>query len=81
LSSRFTYRDIEALNKQKEKVQNSRIHHLYRRCYKKLNQRYNRKSITLDESNKLICDIISLKKNALSSNISANGLKDLLSDI
>ena len=65
-----TCRDIGALNKQKEKGQNSPIHQLYKRCYKKLNQRYNRGTITLDEFNMSIMIISDSRNQALSAVIS-----------
>ena len=69
-----TCREIGALNKQKEMVNNSPIHQLYKRCYKKLNQRYNREMITLDEFNKLVSEIQQLKDAALLGELSIEKL-------
>ena len=73
-----TCRDVGALNKQKEKVQNSPIHQLYKRCYKKLNQRYNRGAITIDEFNAKISNILKCKEKALDGKINIEKFNDLL---
>lgn len=69
-----TCREVGALNKQKEMVNNSPIHQLYKRCYKKINQRYNREMITLDEFNKLVSEIQLLKDAALLGELSIEKL-------
>lgn len=76
-----TCRDVGALNKQKEKVENSPIHQLYKKCYKKLNQRYNRQTITLDEFNRLIAEIVELRESALIGNLSITELESKLSEL
>lgn len=74
-----TCREVGALNKQKEKIKNSPIHQLYKRCYKKLNQRYNRGMITLDEFNELVSEISNLRDNALLGGASIEELSVKLS--
>lgn len=76
-----TCRDVGALNIQKEKVESSPIHQLYKRCYKKLNQRYNRKRISLEQFNELVNEILSLKTEALDGRISVLDYESLLNDI
>lgn len=75
-----TCREVGALNKQREKVNNSPIHQLYKRCYKKLNQRYNRGSITQDEFNKTVNDSIRLRDDALNGMITIGELATLLNE-
>lgn len=58
------------MNQQKELIKNSPIHQLYKRCYKKLNQRYNRGTITQDEFNRLISEIQKLRDDALGGQLS-----------
>lgn len=64
-----TCRQVGALNSEKEKIENSPIHQIYLRCYKKLNQRYNRRTITQNEFNKLITSIQQLRDDALNGTI------------
>ena len=60
-----TCRQVGALNIEKEKIENSPIHQLYLRCYKKISARYRRNTITQDEYNKLIAKASKLKEDAL----------------
>lgn len=76
-----TCREVGALNKQKEKVQNSPIHQAYKKCYKKLNQRYNRGTITADEFNELITIIQPLRDDALNGDLSVEELVSKLKKI
>lgn len=76
-----TCREVGALNKQKEKIENSPIHQLYKRCYKKLNQRYNRGTITLDEFNELIIKIVDLRDETLSGTIDTIEYENLINQI
>lgn len=76
-----TCREVGALHKQKEMVNNSPIHQLYKRCYKKLNQRYNRGTITLDEFNELISEISELRDTALSGTIEISAFSNQLDEI
>lgn len=76
-----TCREVGALNKQKEKVNNSPIHQLYKRCYKKLNQRYNRGTINLDEFNKLITSIQQLRDDALNGIIELDNYIFLINNL
>lgn len=76
-----TCREVGALNKQKEKIENSPIQQLYKRCYKKLNQRYNRGTITLDEFNESVSDIQKFTDKALNGNLSVEKLKRLINNI
>lgn len=65
-----TCRQVGASNSEKEKIANSPIHQLYKKCYKKLNQRYNRRTITQDEFNELVAKVSKLKEEALADKIS-----------
>lgn len=76
-----TCRKVGALNHQKEKAINSPIHQLYYKCYKKLNQRYNRGTISLDEFNDLIGEILQLRDDALEGTISVELLIEELNRI
>lgn len=76
-----TCRQVGALNSEKEKITNSPIHQLYLRCYKKLNQRYNRGTLTLDEFNELVTKANELKENTLSNELPINEFAKLLSKI
>lgn len=69
-----TCRQVGATLTEKEKVVNSPIHQLYKKCYKKLNQRYNRKRLTDDQYNHLVSQIIDLKEQALQGEISIDDL-------
>lgn len=73
-----TCRDIGALNKQKEKVINSPIHQLYKRCYKKLNQRYNRGTITSEAFNDKIIFLNQSKDDALHGVITIEDLNSII---
>lgn len=76
-----TCRQVGAQHYEKEKIKNSPIHQLYKKCYKKLNQRYNRGTITLGEFNESISHIQQLRDDALKGNLSVKKLKILLNSI
>lgn len=76
-----TCREVGALSKQKEKVNNSPIHQLYKRCYKKLNQRYNRGTINLDEFNESITKISGYRDSTLHGKMTIDVLEKLLKEI
>lgn len=67
-----TCRQVGAQLYEKEKIKSSPIHQLYKKCYKKLNQRYNRGTITLDEFNNLISTTSELRDLALTGKIDRN---------
>lgn len=76
-----TCRQVGALNSEKEKIENSPIHQLYKKCYKKLNQRYNRKTITQDQFNEMVAKASKLKEEALSGIINKEIFEILLNNI
>ena len=76
-----TCRQVGALNSEKEKIQNSPIHQLYLRCYKKISARYRRNTITQDEYNKLVTDANKLKDDALKGEITIDKLEKIYNNI
>lgn len=76
-----TCRQVGALNSEKEKIENSPIHQLYLRCYKKISARYRRNTITQDEYNELVADANKLKDDALKCEITIDKLEEIYNNI
>lgn len=76
-----TCRQVGALNSEKEKIENSPIHQLYLRCYKKISARYRRNTITQDEYNNLVKSANKLKEDALKGEITIDKLEEIYNNI